>query len=1012
MSSYYYRQIRLKFIISVTIVLLVLLALFSLNSAREYRMAISASEKRAASYASALKEHAERVFFESDQTLVRLAKKIGTKGGIPYTQGRAFHDLLSGSVTTGPYLNSIFVVDKHGKVIAHSQEFRIKSIDLSDRDYYLHHRDNRSSGLFVSKPFKSRLSGTWRFCFSRPLVDEKGRFIGLVAMAFDTGYFEKFYKTIDVGNKGRIILSTISGDVIVNEPFSEKAFLSDFKQALIFKKYVPNAPSGTFHTKTSPIDRSARIVSYSRLSDLPVVSIISFDKSEVVGTWFDNLFKQGAIGGLFTFFVVVLSFLFLRQLRHLEASSLKLEAQQKELTEKADEIMKSAKEWQGTFDAIEDVVWLLDMDRKVVRANKATQRMFAKSPQEITWLSCCNTAHEDMRPHPECPFVRMLETKRRASMQMLIANRWFEVSVDPVFSNDGAIINAVHIIKDITELKKAELRERVRFEILERIGSGDSLPQLLSFIALSIEKELPGSLCSILLVDEDGLRLLNGAAPSLPDFFNSAVNRTKIGEGIGSCGTAAFRRERVVVEDITAHPFWKDFIPAREAGLGSCWSEPIFSSGGQLLGTFAIYHRKPQAPGEEEIHLIEQASVFAGIAIERSRGESDREELELRLSQSQKMEAIGHLAGGVAHDFNNLLTPIIVYSDMLKRALADDAKLLPKVDGIINASLRARDLTRQLLSFGRRQVMHMQIIDLNEAISSFYSILRRTLRESIDINLQLSSQTAVIRADRSKLDQVVLNLAINAQDAIEETGQILIETGQVMIDDEYARLHPGMKTGDYILLAFRDNGCGMSDETLQHIFEPFFTTKQVGHGTGLGLANVYGIVKQHNGYISVVSKLGHGTTFKIYFPLVNEQPVGTGTVVISQVSDYAGTETILLVEDNEMVREITAELLEGFGFKVYVGEHPEHALELIRQIPEKIDLLITDVVMPGMNGQQLFERINADRTVIEKVLYISGYTDNIIVNAGELETGIHFLHKPFSVDSLMAKVKELLYPST
>ncbi len=443
-------------------------------------------------------------------------------------------------------------------------------------------------------------------------------------------------------------------------------------------------------------------------------------------------------------------------------------------------------------------------------------------------------------------------------------------------------------------------------------------------------------------------------------------------------------------------------------GLRSCWSEPIVSSAGQLLGTFAIYHHQPGLPGEGEIRLIEQASAFTAIALERNRRESEMAALELQLGQSQKMEAIGHLAGGVAHDFNNLLTPIIVYADLLKRALPDEEKLQSKVDGIIKASHKARDLTQQLLSFGRKQVMQLQVIDLNEVISSFYSIMRRTVRESIDIKLQLSTQPAVINGDRSKLDQVILNLAINAQDAIGETGQIIIETGQVLIDDEYARLHPGMKTGDHILLSFSDDGCGMADENLRHIFEPFYTTKQVGHGTGLGLANVYGIVKQHDGYIEAVSKLGSGTTFKIYFPLVLEQPAAVALDAARPVSDHTGSETILLVEDNEMVRVMTAELLEGFGYRVYVGEDPEHALELVRNIPEKIDLLITDVVMPGMNGMQLFERINIERPDVERVLYISGYTDNLIVKNGVLEEGLNFLQKPFAVDALMAKVRDLL----
>ncbi|MFA7402743.1 MAG: PAS domain S-box protein [Pelobacteraceae bacterium] len=674
------------------------------------------------------------------------------------------------------------------------------------------------------------------------------------------------------------------------------------------------------------------------------------------------------------------------------------------------QITSSAQEWQHTFDAVEDSVWLLDMDRQVTRANRASQAIFGKSPQDVLGLHCCDATYGTTVPRTDCPFEIMLATRKRANAQLKLNNKWYEVSVDPIFDEQGTIVRAAYIVKDIDSLKKAEQRELVRSGILERIAGGEPLSRLLSFIALSIEKENPEMLCSILLVSDDGKRLLNGAAPSLPDFYTMATNRTKIGEGIGSCGTAAFQRQRVIVEDIDTHPFWKGFTPAREAGLRSCWSEPIISSSGVLLGTFAIYHRTPAVPVEEELSLIQQASAFAGIAIERSKGEAERMELEHLLSQSQKMEAIGHLSGGIAHDFNNLLTPILIYADMLKRSLPDNEKVQSQLDGIIKASGKARDLTQQLLSFGRKQVMQMQVVDLNDVIMSFHSMVRRMLRENISISLMLSSQPVVVRGDSSKLEQVLLNLVLNAQDAIAVNGSISIETGQVLIDDEFARRHPGMSPGLFVLLSCTDNGCGMNTETLSRIFEPFFSTKEVGHGTGLGLANVYGIVKQHNGNIMAISTIGVGTTFKIYLPVCDEKPLRMEMEKEQGDIDHSGSAVILLVEDNEMVRVMSSDLLEGLGYTVYCAEHPERALELLKEIPKKIDLVITDVVMPGMNGQQLFERIRTEHPEIDKVLYMSGYTNNVIVTDGNLDDGLHFLQKPFTVDALMAKVKELLQP--
>lgn len=1127
MSETSHNRIIQRFVAVVVLVLFVLAVLFCMDSVNEYRQHVSSAESRTASAARVFKEHAESMFNEVDNALLNIIEHIGAYQNISKPSTEFLHKELALYSRNSRQISGLILLNSAGNLIAYSGSAALdKNTVFKGSDFFTHHQafPNYNSP-YISISSKLLPTGKWQFTISRPVKNAAGVFDGVIAASIDIDHFVKFHSSMNLDNNSRILLVRTDGHLLLAAPFQESIYQKDFRSSKLIREHLPHNSHGTYRIAAGNTilgESGDRIISYVTLSGYPIVALANLDQDLELGDWHEEFIRHLVIAALLALFCVVMSLLFLRQLKKAGDASRKLESQQQELELKAEmidsvsdaillldekgglvqfsnalcsitglsrqdlmhhriqdimpvekaglvegriqrilkegeavfetdylhvsgrhvpvegrarsleigerrfilsvlrditdrkdneqKLKKIASEWRDTFDAVEDAVWLLDMDRRIIRANKANFRIFGTSPEQVTGLSCCEAAHSQFAPHQICPFDRMLETRKRASMLISFSNRWFDMSVDPVFSIEGEIINAVHILKDITVLKRSELRERVRAEILEKIAGDDPLPQILSFIALAIEKVCPEALCSIMLADDDGKRLITGAAPSLPDIYNSAVNRTKIGEGFGSCGTAAFRRERVVVEDINTHPFWKGFVPAQEAGLRSCWSDPVCSSAGQLLGTFAIYHRKPGAPSEEEVLLIQQAAAFTGIAIERNRAGIEREVLEQQLNQSQKMEAIGHLAGGVAHDFNNLLTPIMIYAEMLKRALQDDEKLLVKVDGIIKASGKAKDLSQQLLSFGRKQVMQFQVVNLNDVVSAFMSIIRRTLRESIDINLQLSSQPAIVLADSSKLEQVLLNLAINAQDAIADNGRINIETGQVLIDDEYAKLHPGMHTGKFILFSFSDNGCGMNDETMRHIFEPFYTTKQVGHGTGLGLANVYGIVKQHNGYIAVQSKLGNGTTFNIYLPFSADAPGTALSVSQSAQLDQGGGEVILLVEDNEMVREMTADLLLGLGYRVYVEGHPEQALELAARIPEKIDLLITDVVMPGMNGRQLFERLNVERPDIDKVLYMSGYTNNVFVENGELEDGIQLLQKPFTVDSLIEKVNALLYP--
>lgn len=390
--------------------------------------------------------------------------------------------------------------------------------------------------------------------------------------------------------------------------------------------------------------------------------------------------------------------------------------------------------------------------------------------------------------------------------------------------------------------------------------------------------------------------------------------------------------------------------------------------------------------------------LFSGDDItEQREAEEERKLLMEQLNQSRKLESIGRLAGGIAHDFNNLLTPIMGYADILKIKSSIGEKEREYVGLISQAAENARILVQQLLGFGRKQILDMQILDLNKVLLSFHDILRHTIRESIDIDVRLSPNIYGIRADKNQLEQIIMNLAINAQEAISDRGMILFETAPVDIDAEYARQHSGVIPGKYLMLAVTDNGQGMDKETLDNIFEPFFTTK--GHGTGLGLANVYGLVKQHGGNIWVYSEPGKGTVFKIYFPIVEG-------VTAEERESVNGPHTptvcsILLVEDNDLVRTMIEQVLEGYGYNVVSVEEPSQALTVMGS--KHIDVLLTDVVMPEMNGPELHEQIRKIHPHI-KVLYMSGYTDDVIVLQGVLKQGVNFIQKPFAINDLLIKL--------
>jgi len=409
-------------------------------------------------------------------------------------------------------------------------------------------------------------------------------------------------------------------------------------------------------------------------------------------------------------------------------------------------------------------------------------------------------------------------------------------------------------------------------------------------------------------------------------------------------------------------------------------------------------------PAEASISKLVQKgeTVFTAIV----RDVTERQKLEQQFRQAQKMEAVGRLAGGIAHDFNNLLTVITSYAEILLEDLTSQDPRRADMDEIRKAAVSAAGLTRQLLAFSRQQVLEPRVLNVNAVLASAEKLLQRLLGEDIELVAALTPEIGAVKADPGQLEQVIVNLAVNARDAMPDGGKLTIETANADMDEAYARVHPPAKPGQYVVLAVSDTGVGMDEQTQRRIFEPFFTTKEVGKGTGLGLATVYGIVKQSGGFIWVYSEPGQGTTFKIYVPRVDE-PVEAVAPPAAPRESLRGAETVLLVEDAAAVRAVTRQVLDRLGYTVLEAPNGKVALHLATKHHGPIHLLLTDVVMPELGGRQLAEQLTALRPEL-RVLYASGYTDDAVVRHGVLKPGSAYLQKPFTPEVLARKVREVL----
>ncbi len=639
------------------------------------------------------------------------------------------------------------------------------------------------------------------------------------------------------------------------------------------------------------------------------------------------------------------------------------------------EARRAAREWQQTFDAVKSGVCLLDREGRVLRANRALAEMFGTTPEELAGAPYTRILPDVQPPADGWPFERTRKTRQRETAEIQTGDRWLEITADPLIEH-GEFAGAVRTAADVTD-RRRYARDR------------DSLVRALEDERVRLETVLDQMPAGMILADAPSGRLL---------LANEQVARIlRRPSGLEKGVEVLSELKGYHADGREYHP--DDWPLTRSIRTGEViTNEEIEIARGDKTRGWILVSAAP----------VRDRSGFIVAGILTFQDITERKHLEEQLRQSQKMEAVGRLAGGVAHDFNNLLTIIGGYGQMLLDATDPADAVYKDLEAIMEAANRASALTRQLLTVSRRQVVQPKTFELNRLISRMNRMLRRVIGEDVELVNALKSDRGRIKADPGQIEQVLLNLAVNARDAMPKGGRLTIETADIEIGRDAVAEGQALKAGRYVLLAVNDTGTGMTPDVMKHMFEPFFTTKPKGRGTGLGLSTVYGIVKQTGGEIEFDSEPGIGTTFRIYFPAAatRGREADTEREAPAEEPSHGGTETILLVEDEADVRRLAAEMLTRQGYAVLEAASGPDAIKLWEENRDAVKLVVTDIVMPRMSGQELAATLKAARPDL-KIMFMSGYTEDVVARHGGIERAM-LLHKPFTSDTLARTVRAVL----
>lgn len=630
-----------------------------------------------------------------------------------------------------------------------------------------------------------------------------------------------------------------------------------------------------------------------------------------------------------------------------------------------EDLQKATSQWQATFDSVSVAVWLLDSEMRILRANKATESIFSLDRGQIVGQHCCKVLYGSSEPVEECLVVHAAKSLQREKAELLVGEGWFEITADPVLDNAGRHLGTVVFAGDITERKRVE---EAFFQAKQ--DWEDTFNSIQDMITIH-DKDF-----NIVHANRAAERILGLPSSAISD----AIKCYSYYHGM-NCPPEMCPSCRCVE---TGQQVVSEFFEPHLNMFLDLTAIPRFDTSAQLTGV---------------IHIARDIT-------ERKRAEEEKAKLEQQLFQSQKMEAIGTLAGGVAHDFNNILTIISGYAELALTEKKEGDAGYDELGIVLGAARRGADLVRQILTFSRKVETRPKPVYLNHQVEHAQSLLHKILPKMIEIETHLADDLKIIMADPTQVEQVLLNLAVNARDAMPEGGKLGFRTENCLLDEDYCRLDPDIQPGEYVALTVSDTGQGMEREVLERVFEPFFSTKNPGEGTGLGLATVFGIVKNHHGHITCSSEPGDGTTFKIFFPVIRQEETKPG---VSTTGEFAamGSETILLVDDEELIGDLGKRILTQSGYRVLTAANGKEALQVYRREKADISLVILDIIMPVMSGNEcLGELLKVDPNV--KVLVSSGFAIDTATKE-TLERGAKgFVSKPFQTDRLLRAVRQVL----